>query len=143
MLRNKNIVNLENSKRLYCTCKQVNDPMKPMMHYEKRWNWFHWDCVGNKDSPNGLDYICKESQTIIGRERNCGNETGSTALESQTTTDKQFIHPIPSSTVNNNYYILHNNNIIHVKNKYIISHMNINDTNDSKYTTYFCDTEQH
>ena len=138
-----NIVNIENSKRLYCTCKQVNDPMKPMVHCEKCWNWFHWDCVGYKDSPrkDGLDYMCKECQTVIGRERNCDNEAGMTAFESQTTTDEQFIHPIPSNTVNNES--LHNNNILQVKNKNMIHHMNNTDTNDSKYTTDFCDTEQH
>ena len=86
-----------------------------MVHCEKCWNWFHWDCVGYKDSlrKDVLDYICKERQTVIGRARNCGNEAGTTAFESQTTTDKQFIHPIPSNTVNNES--LHNNNIIHVK----------------------------
>ena len=136
-----NIVNLDNSKQLYCTCKQVNDPM---VTCEKCWNWFHWDCVGYKDSPrkNGLDYICKECQTVIGRERKCDNEAGTTAFESHTTlTDKQLIHPIPSNTVNNQS--LHNKNIIHVKNKNMMSPMNNNDTNDSKYTTDFYDTEQH
>ena len=69
--------------------------MKPMVHCEKCWNWFYLDCVGYKDSPrkDGLDYICKECQTVIGRERNCGNEAGTTAFESQITTDKQLVHP--------------------------------------------------
>ena len=117
--------------------------MKAMVRCANCWNWFHCDCVDYNDiqRKDGLDYIFQECQNVKGRESNSSNEVGATALESviTTTTKKEFMHPIPSSTANSK--IPHNNNMIHVKN--IVSRMSNNDTNYSKYTTNLCDIEQH
>ena len=134
-------LNHANSQRVCCTCKQVNAQMKAMVRCANCWNWFHCDCVDYIDIPrkDGLDYICQACQNVKEQESNCGNEAGATALESiiTTTTKKEFMHPIPSSTANSE--IPHNNNMIHVKN---IASRN-NDTNYSKYNTNLCDIEQH